>query len=347
MKKNKLTFWLVYFLGMILFSLFSGMIIKYFQTGNALDPTVLVSFFVIFTSSSGIGFLVILTLNRAGKYNQSQINKLILPALILFYAAAFLIANLAVIIGVFGWYMYTGQDFSGFWTQLFQHDLIFANGSLFKWLLFFTIAFFFVLWQKSSRKEQKLLEENLKYRYNTLKSQVNPHFLFNSLNTLSELVYIDAKKSDNYIQTLSGIYRYVLENAEKDLIDLEEEIEFVKKYFSLQEVRDEGKIQLEIDIDNEQSGGIKIIPVSLQILVENALKHNAISREKPLSIKMYLKDDCIIVSNALQKKSILESSTQIGLSNLKDRTKILMNGELEINSDASSFIVKLPIQRQK
>lgn len=345
MKQSKTTFWLLYHLNFVVISIIAGMIMKYNQTGNALHPTVIVPIFTIFFMSVNIGYLIIFTINKIRKYNQSQINKLIIPALLLFYAVAFIIANLSVTIAVFGWYIYNGKDLTGFWTQMFHHELNYASANLFKWLTFFTIAFFYILWQKSAKKEQKLIEENLKHRYNTLKSQVNPHFLFNSLNILSELVYVDAKKSDNYIQTLSSIYRYVLENEEIDLIDLEKEIEFVKQYFSLQQVRDEGKISLEIDIN--ETKGIKIIPVSLQLLLENALKHNAISLEKPLKIKISLINNYIVVSNPIQKKSILEHSTQIGLSNLKDRAKIIMDSELEISNENNNFTVKLPIQKQK
>jgi two-component system, LytTR family, sensor kinase len=344
MKQITSRFWLSYLIVLIPFSVVVGMVMKYNQTGNAFHPTVVIPIFVIFLMSSSIGSLILFLINKAKKYNQSQINKRIVPALLLFYVAAFLMANLSVTLGDLGWFIFNGMDLSGFWPSL-KLDLSFANGRFYVWLMFFTIGFFYILWQKSARKEQKLIEENLKHRYNTLKSQVNPHFLFNSLNTLSELVYIDAKKSDSYIQTLSGIYRYVLENEEKDLIDLEKEIEFVKQYFSLQQVRDEDKISLEIDIDEPK--GIKIMPVSLQLLIENALKHNVISHEKPLKIRIFLNDDCVVVSNPIQKKSILEQSTQIGLSNLKNRTKIIMGTELEITRENNSFTVKLPIQKQK
>lgn len=343
MKQSKKRFWLLYHIGIILFSLLSGMYMKYNQTGNALHPTVIVPIFVISLMSLSIGYLVIFTINKSRNYSQSQINKWIIPSLLLFYLATFLIANLSVTIAVFGWFIYTNQDLSGFWTQLFNQELNFANASLSRWLIFFTIAFFYVLWQKSTNKQQKLIEENLRYRYNTLKSQVNPHFLFNSLNVLSELVYIDAKKSDNYIQTLSNIYRYVLENDEVDLIDLEKEIEFVNQYFTLQQVRDQGKILLEISINDLR--GIKIIPISLQLLIENALKHNAMSHENPLKITITLTDGYVVVSNPINKKNILENSTQIGLSNLRDRTKIIMGKELEIANENNNFIVKLPIQK--
>lgn len=344
MQKNKISFWLIYILFLIPFSIGAGMLMKYNQTGNAFHPSVLVPIFVLFLMSSSIGSLVLFMLKKAKNYNQSQINKFILPALFIFYIATFLMANLSVAVGDLGWFVFTGKDLSGFPESL-KMDLGFANKRLYLWLMIFTIAFFFILWQKSARKEQKLIEENLKSRYNKLKSQVNPHFLFNSLNTLSELVYTDAKKADGYIQTLSGIYRYVLDNEENDLTELEKEIEFVKQYFSLQVVRDDGKISLEID--NFESKGIKIIPVSLQVLVENALKHNSMSLEKPLNIRISLAGSYIVVSNPLQKKSILGQSTQIGLSNLSERAKIIMGREIEITNENSTFTVKLPIQIQK
>jgi two-component system, LytTR family, sensor kinase len=344
MKQSKSKFWLFYLIALMPFSVAVGMLMKYNQTGNALHPTVIVPIFVIYFMSASVGCSTLFIINKAKKYNQSQINKLIIPALFIFNAATFFLANLSVAIGDFGWFIYTGKDLSGFWPSL-KLDLGYANSRLYLWLMLFTIIFFYILWQKSAKKEQKLIEENLKHRYNTLKAQVNPHFLFNSLNILSELVYIDAKKSDNYIQTLSSIYRYVLENEEVDLIDLEKEIEFVKQYFSLQQVRDEGKISLEINIDEPK--GIKIIPVSLQLLLENALKHNTMSLEKPLKIRISLKDDYIIVSNPIQKKNILENSIQIGLSNLKDRAKIIMGTEPEIITENNNFTVKLPIQKLK
>lgn len=343
MKRHKIKFWILYHFGLIVFSIGSGMLMKIYQTGNALHPTVIVPIVVIFLVSVSIGHLVIFTVNKAKKYTQSQINKMIIPAVLIFYAAAFLIANLAVLVSVLGWYIYTGTSLKGFWAHMLHQELNHASGSLFLWLMFFTIAFFYILWQKSIKKEQKLLEENLKYRYNSLKLQVNPHFLFNSLNTLSELVYEDPKKADHYIQTLSDIYRYVLENEETELIELEKELEFVQNYFHLQQVRDEGKILMEIDI--KHSKGIKIIPVSLQLLVENALKHNTKSKEKPLKIRISLRNENIVVSNPIQKKTILESSTQIGLSNLNDRTKIMLGKELEISHENNSFTVQLPIQK--
>ncbi len=231
----------------------------------------------------------------------------------------------------------------GFLTQLFKYELSYANRNLLIWLWAFSIVFFYILWRKSSRKEQSLREENLKYRYQTLKSQVNPHFLFNSLNTLSELLYTDVKKADNYLQKLSAIYRYVLENEEKDLIPLPEELGFVQQYFNLQKERDNDKIFLDIVISD--AAEYKVIPVSLQQLTENALKHNSRSREKPLIIRITIDRDYIVVSNTIQRKTVLENSTQTGLTNLKERVSLITGRELIVHEDNDQFVIKLPVIR--
>ncbi len=343
MKKQskRFRFWLLYHIGMLAFSAAASFLMKYQDARSDLHPRVTVTFIAIFLMSAGIGYLTIFMVNKAKLYNQIQINKRILPALLIFYILAYLIANLSVTIAVFGWFIYLGRDLSEFWYHLFKYELNIGNGRFFVWLMFFTIAFFYVLWKKSAKKEQKLREENLKFKYRNLKSQVNPHFLFNSLNTLSEIIYEDTKKADNYIQKLSGIYRYILENEETELISLNKELDFVKQFFNLQKERDNDKILLTIDFQNAEK--FKIVPISLQILVENALKHNSMSVDKPLEIRIYNSKEFIIVSNVIQKKNILHSSTQTGLLNLKERVKLILGKELIIDEENNQFIVKLPI----
>lgn len=210
------------------------------------------------------------------------------------------------------------------------------------WVLAAMAFFFYMTWYGTATREQHLREENLLYKYKNLKTQVNPHFLFNSLNTLSELVYEDAGKADRYIQRLSGIYRYILDYEETDLVLLPEEIEFVKQYFDLQKERAEGKIQLDIEVQHAEK--FKIIPVSLQILVENALKHNSASEENPLQIRMYTTDRYVVVSNTLQRKNILnEASFQSGLSNLAARMKLITGREMVVNQENNLFTVQLPL----
>jgi sensor histidine kinase YesM len=336
-------FWLFYHIGLLLFSIVSAMLMKYKQYGNALVPETVLTAAIIFTMSALLTYLASFIVNKGKKLSHQELNKKIVPAFLLFLLAVFIIANLVVSLGVFIWYVIQDMDINTFLPNLFKHELYYANRNLSFWLLLISITFFYILWKKSSQKEQILHEENLKYKYQNLKSQVNPHFLFNSLNTLSELVYIDPKKADNYIQKLSGIYRYILENEETDLIPLNEELDFVRQYFDLQKERDNDKIFLKIDVS--EASKYKIIPVSLQTLVENALKHNSMSREKPLIIKLFILGDYMVVSNNIQRKNILENSTHLGLSNLKERAKLIMSKELTINEETDQFVIKLPIIR--
>ena len=236
-----------------------------------------------------------------------------------------------------------GVDRSFIIKTLFETELPSALKYYSFFALMASVFFFFKIWQEAIDREQQLREENLKYKYRTLKTQVNPHFLFNSLNTLSELIYTDAKRADNYTQKLAKIYRYILENEETDLIPLNEELDFVKQYFDLQKERNGDKIQLDIRIENPNN--FKIIPISLQILVENALKHNSASKEKPLTIYIYDDDGYIIVSNNIQRKSTLNTSSGTGLDNLQQRTK-LITGKDVILTQHNLFIVKLPIIKQ-
>ena len=343
MKLSKKTkFWTIYHIGLLFFSLFTAMIMKLNQYSDPFHPTVVVPFFTIFVMSLSLGYLIIFMINYSKKYSHQELRKKILPGLFIFYLATFIIANIAITLGVSGWYLFTGKTFQGFWSHLIQYELIFGNSRLLIWLALFTISFFFVLWQKSSKKEQLLREENLRFRYRTLKAQVNPHFLFNSLNTLSELVYTDAKKADNYIQKLSQIYRYIIENEENDLIPLKKELTFVDKYFALQKERDNGKIELHSSIFHAEK--YQVIPVSVQMLIENAVKHNTVSMDHPLMIELYIENDSICVKNNIQRKLTFENSTGTGLKNLQERVNLILHKPMTYGETDNQFIVNLPLK---
>lgn len=264
-----------------------------------------------------------------------------MPSFLLFVLFALVVSLSLVSIGVYIFYLIKGLDTTNFLTQLIHVELSGAIKQFSIWILIGSAFFFYIIWRKAIEREQKLREENLKYRYQNLKSQVNPHFLFNSLNTLSEIVYEDAKIADKYIQKLSGIYRYILENEEIDLVPLNKEIEFVKQYFDIQKVRDNDKILLEIDFQDADE--FKVVPISLQILVENALKHNSRSEKLPLKIRIERNIDNIVVSNNIQRKNILASKLKTGLLNLKERVKLILDKDLIYEEDNNQFIVKLPI----
>lgn len=207
--------------------------------------------------------------------------------------------------------------------------------------LFLHSRAFFFNWRKLELDSVKLQKENLSSKYESLKSQLDPHFLFNSLNVLTNLVYSDADKSARFIKQLSEVYRYVLEVRNKELVPLEDELKFVESYLFLQQIRFGDKLKIENSIMGVSG---LIPPLALQILVENAIKHNVISEDDPLTIRLYLQDNQMIVENNLQKKTRLtEGSTGIGLDNISKRYEFLSNQKIEISETDSSFIVRLPL----
>jgi two-component system LytT family sensor kinase len=208
-------------------------------------------------------------------------------------------------------------------------------------LLFGAAIFIFIQWQDALKREQKLREENLIFLNETLKNQINPHFLFNSLNTLSALINSQTEAAERFIGKLSSIYRYILENSQKNKVPLLSELAFIEDYFDLHKVRDEEKISLIIDAPGAER--FEILPVSLQILIENSIKHNIATREKPLVISITIENDHVVIKNNLQKMPVQFKSTQIGLKNLSERIKLITGKDLIIEEENSFFIVKLPL----
>lgn len=273
-----------------------------------------------------------------------QLKKRLLPLLILYLFIVLLVSFCIIGISAYIYRLVQGLNTADLWSFLIEEEYP-GTLRMYSVISFIVTAFFFYTnWSKAIDREQQLKEENLIYRYRTLKAQVNPHFLFNSLNTLSEIVYVDARKADNYIQELAGVYRYILDNEENDLVSLEEEIKFVDLYFVLQKVRDGNRIEL--DIDFGQPGNYKIIPISLQILVENALKHNSASEDNPLQISIYdSEQEYIVVTHPIRKRNTLHSSHGTGLANLKERVKLIIGKELIVETENNQFTIKLPIMK--
>ncbi|MCE7055431.1 histidine kinase [Algoriphagus sp. AGSA1] len=196
-------------------------------------------------------------------------------------------------------------------------------------------------WRKSALEAEILRNEKLASQYQSLKDQLNPHFLFNSLNLLSNLVYEDADKSAEFIQKLSRIYRYVLEAQKEEVIELEREVDFATNYLELQKIRFEESLQFSVDIKVKTG---MIPPLSLQLLLENAIKHNIISEEKPLFIHIFKKKDDLWISNTFQPRSSQnEPSTGVGLQNIKMRYQLLSDREIDVIQTEDEFLVKLPI----
>ena len=273
---------------------------------------------------------------------QKSYKKQIIFRLIGFYVIVISIAFVMVFFTVSFSMFFGDQEFGDVLNHFMKNEL---KGLVLSWLLGVTIGslvFFYIEWNNALKREQKLREEKLIFQYETLKNQVNPHFLFNSLNTLSSLVSKDAKLSERFISKFSSIYRYILENQDKDLIPLSDELAFVRNYFFLQKIRDDGKIELDVEIEGEDK--YQILPISLQLLVENALKHNAATKENPLNIRVSNFENQLKIENNLEPKMQLEPSSKLGLKNLNERVKLVMNKEVHVEQDNKKFVVTMPIK---
>lgn len=200
--------------------------------------------------------------------------------------------------------------------------------------------------QEKMLVEEKLKKENITAQYQALKAQIEPHFLFNSLSTLSSLVYEDVNLSSDFIVKLSKTLRYVIEKNEFHLVKLNEELEFLYAYFFLIKTRLDEGVFLDIELDNSTIDTTYIPPVTLQLLVENAVNHNTYNPEKPLKVKIRQESNHIIVENNLNPRTVFKESTKQGLRNISKRYELLSTQGIEILKTDHSFIVKLPLLNQ-
>jgi sensor histidine kinase YesM len=193
-------------------------------------------------------------------------------------------------------------------------------------------------------ENEALKAENEKTRYEALKHQVNPHFLFNSLNTLNAIIKTDPNKAQQYVQELSYIFRYTLQN--EDVITLGEELKFTETYNSLMQIRYGSSLQFDVAIHPEYRL-YSIIPLSLQTLVENAIKHNIISRKQPLAVRIFTTEGraAITVSNPVQRRKTPEEGEGIGLANLAERYRLKWQQEIAITRTGDTFSVTIPLQK--
>ena len=189
---------------------------------------------------------------------------------------------------------------------------------------------------------RELEKQNILSQFEVLKNQINPHFLFNSMNTLSALISVDPKKAIHFTNQFSRLYRSMLELREQMVISLEEEFNFLKTYLNLQQMRFDENLILEIQMPDD-AGQYSLPPFTLQFLVENALKHNIVSNTYPLTIRLYQEKDCLVVANNLQRRGSVEDSTGTGLKNLKARYQLLGIEHFEIIEENDWFIVKAPL----
>ena len=208
--------------------------------------------------------------------------------------------------------------------------------------LFLHAFYFYRALQETKVKEQKIIAGSASAKFDALKNQLDPHFLFNSLNVLTSLIEEDPIQAQKFTTSLSKVYRYVLEQKSKNLISVDEELQFARTYVRLLKMRFEDSIVFEIP-DKATNPEAKIVPLSLQLLLENAVKHNVVTSSKPLHIKIYEQDDYLYVTNNLQEKQVVKKSSGVGLQNIRQRYAILTKKEMQIFKTENEFKVRLPM----
>ncbi len=209
-------------------------------------------------------------------------------------------------------------------------------------VVIFHVAYFYNRYQKNKIKEQKVIAGTASAKFDALKNQLDPHFLFNSLNVLTSLIEENPDSAQKFTTSLSKVYRYVLEQKNKDLVTVDEELDFARTYMSLLKMRFEDSIVFEIP-EKANDPESKVVPLSLQLLLENAVKHNMVTTSKPLHIKIYEHNGNLVVENNLQTKQIVKKSSGVGLENIKQRYQLLTTRTVNINQQADSFAVAIPM----
>ena len=203
--------------------------------------------------------------------------------------------------------------------------------------------YFFEQWKKSIQLNEALKNQQIRTQFEVLQNQMSPHFLFNSLNTLTTLIAEDGKIAIEFTEKLSEVYRYILQNKDKEVVRLGEELEFAKNYIFLLKIRYPENLHTDFMVE-EQFLDQNIAPLTIQILVENAIKHNRISKSYPLYIEIYVdQDSSIVVKNNLQKKNVIEKSTKTGLNNIRKRYAYFGQNNIKVVSTDEDFLVTVPL----
>jgi sensor histidine kinase YesM len=198
-------------------------------------------------------------------------------------------------------------------------------------------------WWATYYEAEQLKKENLQSQLDSLKAQINPHFLFNSLSTLSSLVSEDPKRAEWFIEELASVYRYLLQTNEQPLTSLENEVQFIRAYFHLLQTRFGAGITLDLDVP-ERYNAFLLPPLTLQLLVENAAKHNVISPDKPLIIKIFMEEPhSLVVQNTLKKKQNIVPSDGMGLKNIAQKFRLLKQSKIVIRQTDEYFQVTIPL----
>lgn len=297
------------------------------------------------------GTITVITLGvwEASRMMQPWFNKKLLSSknkiqtLILFCAAGgFMTTVITVALVFFVSMVLHNYPFSTTLIPL-KLNLIYAWLANLLFHLLSAIKFYFTEYKTKWMEAEELKRISAQAELQAIKNQINPHFLFNNLNVLSTLVMKNTEEANKFIEEFSKVYRYILSNHDKELVDLKTELDFIKPYIFLLQKRFSDGLFVSVDIPSTYEN-FYIIPASLQMLIENAIKHNVISKNKPLHIDVHVNgDNTVVVSNNLQPRETAVPSTRIGLNNIIKRYWLVSGRHVNVNSDGGAFTVTLPL----
>lgn len=263
--------------------------------------------------------------------------------IIIGFISSFLLSLIVIfLMHVFEEVFYNNNNFQFFLENEKASNYIFPIVVTFIVTLSLYAFHFYKAYQENKVKEQKIIAGTANAKFESLKNQIDPHFLFNSLNVLSSLIEENPENAQRFTTSLSKIYRYVLEQKDKELVFVEEELSFAKTYMNLLKMRFENSLTYELPLENINPEA-KVVPLSLQLLLENTVKHNVVSEQRPLHIKIYIENGYLIIENNLQKKEVLQDRKGVGLENIINRYAIISKKRMIIEQSPTIFRVKLPI----
>lgn len=242
------------------------------------------------------------------------------------------------------WFYMSPEQFN--WNALFKFG-VFCGLAIIVFTLVYEILFLNKERELDSKIVDQLDRERSQAELEALRNELDPHFIFNSLNTLNHLIMNNAHQAYLFNNKLAQVYKYFLINKHNELISLDDELEFINSYFFLLKIRHDDKLNLQTELKSNNNGKVIMIPpFALQLLLENAIKHNEFNQENPLYIKIIMNNEYLKVSNNVKPKPYLVSSTGIGLRNLSARYRILCNRDIVIENSDKDFTVKLPLIKQ-
>ncbi len=272
-----------------------------------------------------------------------ETNRFATKRIIIGFIGSFVVTLIVIfVLRIFEEVIINGHSFQEYCTHEHAANYVVSVIITFIISLSFYAFYFFKVYNENKVKEQKIIAGTASAQFESLKNQIDPHFLFNSLNVLSSLIEENPENAQKFTTSLSKIYRYVLEQKDKELVTVSEELAFAKTYMNLLKMRFENSITYEVPSDYDNSDA-KVVPLSLQLLLENTIKHNVVSEQKPLNIKIYIDNGYLIVKNNLQKKEVLQDRRGVGLQNIVNRYGLISQRKVLIEETTACFKVMIPI----